>query len=233
MACHDHNKVSFSRPAQVLREVIEHAPYTLLGAATGLAGVILLRNIGLTAAHGLFLFFHPAHVLFSAIVTTSLYKLREGKAKWLAVVIVGYVGSVGIATFSDCLLPFLGEQILSIPIPTEAAIHGHTTGLHIGFIEDWYVVNPAALLGISLAFFWPHTKLPHAAHILLSTWASAAHILMNIQAAISAWTLIGILLVLFIAVWVPCCLSDIVFPMLFVKQRPGPERIGTAQEVRR
>lgn len=223
MACHDHNKVRHSMPAQVLREVVEHAPYTLLGAGTGLVGVILLRNIGLAAAHSLFLFFHPAHVLFSAIVTTSLYKLRQAKSKWLAVVVIGYVGSVGIATLSDCLLPFLGEQMLGIPIPTEAAIHGHTAGLHIGFIEDWYVVNPAALLGIFIAFFWPHSKLPHAAHILLSTWASAAHILMNMQVAMSLASLVGILLVLFVAVWLPCCLSDIIFPMLFVKQRLEPE----------
>ena len=29
----------------------------------------------------------------------------------------------------------------------------------------------------------------------------------------------GIFVFLFIAVWVPCCLSDIVFPLLFVKGR--------------
>jgi hypothetical protein len=28
--------------------------------------------------------------------------------------------------------------------------------------------------------------------------------------------LVGVFVVLFIAVWLPCCISDIVFPLLFV-----------------
>ena len=32
--------------------------------------------------------------------------------------------------------------------------------------------------------------------------------------------LFGVFLVLFIAVWLPCCVSDIIFPLLFVKNAP-------------
>ena len=93
--------------------------------------------------------------------------------------------------------------------------------LHLGFIEEWYIVNPSALLGILIAFFLPRTKFPHAGHILISTWASAAHIMMNTHSSVTAATVVGMFIVLFIAVWFPCCFSDIVFPMLLVGGKPG------------
>jgi len=234
----------------VLEELGHHAPFTLVGALTGIGCMLLFRNASQQTAHSLFLVFHPAHVLLSAIVTASLFKLRQGTKNFLAVLIVGYTGSIGVATLSDCVLPYFGEEILGVAVPTESKVHGmtpsrspamepnakastndadtharteghlHRAGrpdIHLGFIEDWYVVNPAALLGILLAYFITHTKLPHAAHILISTWASAAHMLMNMQAAMSLQLLVGMLVVLFIAVWLPCCFSDIIYPMLFVK----------------
>ncbi len=230
------------RLGRVFEELAHHAPFTLFGALVGIGCMFLFWNVPAGAKHSLFLVFHPLHVVLSAIVTTSLYKLRQGTKSILAVVLVGYLGSIGTATLSDCVLPFFGEEILGVAVPTEGRVHStegahatespaagtqvdshqddHASGkpdIHLGFIEDWYVVNPAAFLGILLAYFVPHTKLPHAAHILISTWASAAHMLMNTQAAMSPTLLLGMLIVLFIAVWLPCCFSDIVFPMLFVK----------------
>ena len=67
---------------------------------------------------------------------------------------------------------------------------GHAK-LHLGFIEEWYLVFPAAILGVLLAYFFPHTKYPHAAHVLFSTWASSAHIMMNTHAEITALLLMG------------------------------------------
>jgi hypothetical protein len=40
---------------------------------------------------------------------------------------------------------------------------------------------------------------------------------MNTHRELSAMLFLGIFVVLFIAVWLPCCMSDIVFPMLFVR----------------
>ena len=218
------------RMGLVLQELGHHAPFTLLGAVTGIVCMLLFRHATPQTAHGLFLVFHPAHVLLSAIVTASLFKLRQGTRNFFLVLLVGYLGSIGTATLSDCVLPYFGEEILGVSVPTESKVHGmegaeahetshegHGPDIHLGFIEDWYVVNPAAILGIILAYFLPHTKLPHAFHILISTWASAAHILMNTHTAMSPMLLVGMFVVLFIAVWLPCCFSDIVFPMLFVK----------------
>jgi len=233
------------RLTRILTELKNHAPFTLFGAATGLVCMLLFKNVGPDINHRLFQVFHPGHVVLSAIVTASLYKLYEGKVSFVKILLVGYFGSIGIATLSDCVLPFFGESILGVAIPVHADLHEHdeapgqshdedvhhengsmsesTEGmpgirarLHLGFIEDWYLVNPAALLGILIAFFQPRTRFPHAGHVLISTWASSFHVLMNTHRELTTVMLLGIFVVLFIAVWLPCCISDIVFPLLFV-----------------
>lgn len=222
-----------SRLANILAELKAHAPFTLFGALTGIAMMLLFRNLSGQTSYRLFYVFHPTHVVLSAIVTASLFRLHEKTKGFIIVLLVGYLGSIGTATLSDSIIPFFGESILGVAIPTEAQMHSglhkgevEVTGeqaqhyepkIHIGFIEEWYIVNPAAILGILIAFFLPRTKLPHAGHILISTWASAAHIMMNLHSEITILNATGMLIVLFIAVWFPCCFSDIVFPMLFVK----------------
>lgn len=234
-----------ARIAAVSAELRHHAPFTLFGAATGIVCMLLFHNAGEAVNHRLFQVFHPAHVVLSAIVTASLFKIYENRVSLLKLAVIGYLGAVGVATLSDCILPFFGESILGVAVPSHADVHGHGQAvgahdhemaeqethsdgasgavrprLHLGFIEDWYVVNPAALLGIVIAYFWPRTKFPHAAHVLVSTWASSFHVLMNTHAELTAALLVGMFVVLFVAVWLPCCVSDIVFPLLFVQSAP-------------
>jgi len=92
---------------------------------------------------------------------------------------------------------------------------------HIGFIEKWWLVNPLALLGIAGGYFRPATRFPHAGHVLLSTWASLFHITMALGTEVNAATMILIAVFLFLAVWLPCCTSDIVFPLLWAKEHRG------------
>ena len=245
----------------ILTELKNHAPFTLFGAATGILCMLLFKGAGSQVNHRLFQVFHPTHVVLSAIVTASLFKLYKKKTGFLSLLLIGYFGAIGVATLSDCVLPFFGESILGVAIPVHADLHNHGEAedhvleaqedadglghgeeqadhdhdehgnyvhspetespsirarLHLGFIEDWYLVNPAALLGIIIAYLWPQTKFPHAGHVLISTWASSFHVLMNTQRELSLLVLIGVFVVLFIAVWLPCCISDIVFPLLFV-----------------
>ena len=91
-------------------------------------------------------------------------------------------------------------------------------GSHIGFIEEWRLVNPLAFIGIMIGYFKPSTKIPHAGHVLISTWASLFHIVMAVGATVSAGIYIAIFFFLFLAVWAPCCTSDIIFPLLFVRK---------------
>lgn len=230
------------RIRHIAAELKGHAPFTIFGAVMGIAFMFVFNAIGKPEPQTLFSIFHPAHVLLSAMVTASLFRIHENKKNILLIFVIGYFGSIGIATLSDCVVPYIGEKILGLEVPTHADIHpSHEEGehadhdehaalenctadhdetshdLHLGFIEEWYIVNPAAILGILIALFLPRSKCPHAAHVLLSTWASSAHILMNSTADISILMVGGIFVVLFIAVWLPCCVSDIVFPLLFVK----------------
>ena len=91
-------------------------------------------------------------------------------------------------------------------------------GVHIGFIEQPWLTNPAAFLGIVIALLRPVTKFPHSGHVLISTWASLFHITMAIGQTINLMTIVIIFMFLFLAVWLPCCLSDIIFPLLFVSE---------------
>lgn len=202
----------------ILKELRHHGPFTLLGAGLGVMVVLLLQHLLPGAldserAKSLFEFSHPLHVVLSAMVTAALFRNYRGRPKhsktgMIAVVAVGYVGSIGIATLSDCLVPYWGELLMGME-------HAHP---HLGIIEMPVIINLAALLGIGGAFFSSQTHFSHGAHVLLSTAASLFHI---IQAKGDAFTIAeGVLIVpfLFLAVWFPCCLSDIVFPLAFNKK---------------
>jgi hypothetical protein len=218
----------------ILLELKGHSPFTLFGAVFGIIFMLMFRNLSQSSSHKLFVLFHPAHVVLSAIVTASMFKLHTAKKRFILVLLVGYFGSIGLATLSDIIIPHIGLTILGLDIPTHAETHhvlveredehagsneDHRDGrhIHLGFIEEWYIVNPAAILGILIAYFAPRTKFPHAAHILVSTWASSAYLLMTMEAGRFVAAIVGIFLTLFLAVWLPCCTSDIIFPLLFVK----------------
>ena len=198
----------------ILKELRHHAPFTAAGALTGILIMVFFRNVPEKASFDLFYIFHPIHVLLSALVTASMYERHRcgnmgAKCNLLFLLLIGYVGSVGIATLSDSLIPYLGETLLNMP-------HRH---VHLGFIEKWWLVNPLAILGIAIAYFKPTTKFPHYGHVLLSTWASLFHMIMANGSPLSWFSYIAVFAFLFIAVWLPCCISDIVFPLLFVKNK--------------
>jgi len=196
----------------IVKELRKHAPFTAIGATTGIIVMIIFYNIPTKISYNIFYTLHPLHVLVSAFTTAAMYNLNtthKGKTKFWIMILVGYLGSIGIATLSDSLIPYLGEILLSLP----------NKGIHIGFIEKWWLVNPLAFTGIIIAYFKPTTKIPHAGHVLLSVWASLFHVIMAIGGSVH-WTLfIIIFFFLFFSVWIPCCTSDIVFPLIFVKRK--------------
>ncbi len=198
---------------RILSELKNHAPFTALGATTGIIimVIIVFGNVLPQVSHvsqTVFYILHPAHVLLSAMVTTALYKKHGSGKVWMAI-LVGYFGSIGIATLSDSIIPYLGETLLGL----------ENRGVHIGFIEKWWLVNPVALIGIAIGYWRPITKFPHSGHVFISTWASLFHIIMALGETVTWILLLVIFLFLFLAVWVPVCMSDIVFPLLFTRKR--------------
>ena len=95
---------------------------------------------------------------------------------------------------------------------------GAGTGIVIMGIVTYYQAPRDVSPGITIACRWPRTRFPHAGHVLLSTWASLFHISMALHETPDAAAMALIGFFLFLAVWIPCCTSDIVFPLLFAKE---------------
>lgn len=202
----------------IIKELSKHAPFTACGAITGII-IMLIIIFGRIPSHisqTTFYILHPLHVVLSALVTTSMYMRYRKNKIWIAI-LIGYTGSIGIATLSDAIIPYIGGVLLpSVKM-----------GLHLPFVETeimpvigikkWQVVNSAALIGIIAGYFRPTTKIPHAGHVFLSTWASLFYFT---GFGIAKWTplLPVIFLFLFLAVWTPCCLSDIIYPLIFTRE---------------
>jgi hypothetical protein len=203
------------RADEIKNELRRHIPFTIFGAATGILIMVFSGRMSSGLMLDVFYVLHPVHVVLSAMVTASIYRFHQcgrtstdcfrGRCNFWVLLLIGYVGAIGIATLSDSVIPFLGETLLDLP----------NREIHLGFIDKWWLINPLAVLGVVFAYLKPGTKFPHAGHVLLSTWASLFHIMMALGGSVGIVTYAAIFLFLFLAVWVPCCLSDIVFPLLF------------------
>ena len=197
-------------------ELAEHAPFTIMGAVVGIIIMVIIdvSNTPKDISEVLFYTLHPLHIVFSALVTTAMYRLHHTKSKLWAAILIGYTGSIGIATLSDAIIPYLGGSAMHIQWSFEWPFLSTDTMPFIG-IPKWLIVNAAAIIGIAIACWKPFTRLPHMGHVLLSTWAS---LFGFIAFGIADWisVLPFVFLFLFLAVWLPCCVSDIVYPLLWV-----------------
>lgn len=204
---------------RIVQELRRHAPFTALGALTGIIimVIIVFGNIPTQISQTAFYTLHPIHVVLSAIVTTAMY-VKYKKAKIWAAILIGWTGSIGIATMSDALIPYLGGTLLHIEMGFHVPFI-ETSKMPVIGIEKWIVVNCAALLGIAIGYWKQITKIPHFGHVLLSTWASLFYF-TSFGTANWLPLLPFVFLFLFLAVWIPCCLSDIVYPLLFIKEQP-------------
>jgi len=175
--------------------------------------IIVLAEVPSGISHTVFYTLHPIHIVLSALVTTAMYvRYRQSKI-WVAV-LVGWTGSIGIATISDAIIPYLSGGLLNVPMEFHVPFI-ETTQMPVIGIEKWKIVNSAALLGIAIGYWKQITRIPHSGHVLLSTWASLFYFAAF---GVANWIplLPFIFLFLFLAVWVPCCTSDIVYPLLLL-----------------
>ncbi len=204
-------------------ELVHHAPFTAVGAVAGIIVMVIIyfSNAPREISNSLFYTLHPLHVVLSALVTASMYRMHNTKVKLWATILIGYTGSIGIATLSDIVIPYLGGGTLNIPMEFHLPFIETEKMPYVG-VAKWIVINAAAVIGIAIAIWKPTTRFPHMGHVLLSTWAS----LFGFTAFGTAdWLpLLPVIFVfLFLAVWIPCCISDIVFPLLWVGGEPAHE----------
>jgi len=158
----------------------------------------------------LFHLFHPAHMLFSAAATAAMFVRYE--RKYLKAVLVGLLGAIVICGISDIIMPHLSLWLLGFKVP-----------LHLCIIEHPGMVLPFALAGVALGLLASigvsrSTLFSHSLHVFTSTMASIFYLVGGI--GIIAWIdRIGVVFFFVLAaVMVPCCLSDIVFPLAMSRQ---------------
>ncbi len=215
---------------RIVKELKRHAPFTASGAATGIIimAIMVFGNVPSSVSHTIFYTLHPIHVVLSALVTAAMYmKDRKGRI-WVAI-LIGWTGSIGIATISDTIIPYLGGALLHVPMEFHVPFL-ETTKMPVIGIEKWKIVNSAAIVGTAVGCWKQTTRIPHAGHVLLSTWASLFYFTAF---GIADWIplLPFIFLFLFLAVWIPCCTSDIVYPLLFVRKKKNLSLQGEEDKV--
>jgi len=199
--------VCMSRLRHIAAELKEHAPFTAFGAAVGVIvmAIVSLARLDSEVFHHSFHLLHPAHMLLSSIVTAAMFRLHRGGV--VDSIAVGFLGAAGICAVSDILLPHAGGMLL-----------GASMTPHLCLLEHpWLVVIPGLIGGTIGALTGRWTRCPHAAHVLVSTLASLFYLMAF---GVADWLPISplVFVVLFVAVWVPCCTSDVVFPHLFVRK---------------
>ena len=96
-------------------ELKNHAPFTGFCAITGIIVLMFSHALSKRVSYNIFYTLHPVHVVLSALVTASIYELHEcerinekcikGKCRFWRLFIIGYLGSIGIASISDSLIP--------------------------------------------------------------------------------------------------------------------------------
>lgn len=207
------------RFGHILEELREHLPYTMLAALIGVGGMALINfEAALTnrqavlpqATTGLFHASHFSHLFFSAIATTAMFWRHDrllGKT-----LLVGFFGTVLPCGTSDIIFPYVGGKMLGVPME-----------FHLCVAEHPLLVLPFVLGGVGVGFLLPpvqrSTLFSHAAHVILSSGASMLYL---VSFGIADWLHYAalIFLLLIAAVMIPCCTSDIVFPLLFTRQKP-------------
>ena len=217
-----------AEPSAILVELREHVPFSVMAVTIGLmvAGGICILGFGTeTPAPGgadghdhasdpgrlFFHLFHPAHMLFSAAATTAMfcrYETRPAKA-----IAIGLIGAIGVCGISDIALPHVSLLLLGAKAP-----------LHVCVWENPSLVLPFAvvgvLVGMAAAGSTIHsTIVSHSLHVLASTMASIFYMVDALGIVEWIGFLGKVFLLVVLAVMVPCCLSDIVFPLLLSK--PG------------
>lgn len=206
------------------RELWHHIPFTAIGAVVGIAAMFIIVKVDAAqnTLEAMFYTFHPLHLLLSAIVTTSLYVKNKRGPLWLALIIC-YAGPVVIGTLSDAIIPYIEGSTVNLAISFEIPFIATEKMPYLG-IPEWIPVNAAVIIGIAIGMLKPNTRLPHMSHILISTLAS---LLYFTSFGTADWLplLPLFLLFLFVAVWIPCCFSDIVFPLLWSNKDQSSEHV--------
>ena len=202
-------------------EFAHHLPYTIISSLIAMAAVWFF---GTNQMHGRgdaswaaelqwsFHVLHPMHICLSAIATTSVfwhYERRLAKA-----LTVGFLGTVIPCGMSDYIFPFIGGKML-----------GQAMQLHICLIDHPMLILPFLFLGILCGLLFEErmaggSVFSHGAHVFISSLASLLYL---VSFGFTGWLtdvrlVFPVFLIVVVAVWIPCCISDIVVPITSLQE---------------
>ena len=202
----------------IVHELKHHAPFTVLSTIVAIIILGTFKTLWVQDVNDMtdftrtwFHIFHPLHIILSATATTAMFWRYERKL--FKSIIVGLVGSLMVCGISDSLLPFIGGSLLGVQME-----------LHWCLLVHPETVVPFAIFGVCIGIVAEDlvkgktiTIFSHSFHVLISTMAT---LLFLISFGFTAWFshIPAIFLITFIGVIIPCCLSDIILPLLVTKE---------------
>ncbi|KAF0240735.1 MAG: hypothetical protein FD180_4793 [Planctomycetota bacterium] len=222
---HDHDCQQGPHP--VWNELSAHLPFSVGAVIVALSSLAVVRLVFKVGDHQemehFFHISHAIHVLLAATGTTAMFLIYGGKR--LPALAIGVLGSAPICTLADILFPWMGGKLLGQPME-----------FHVCAIEEPFLIFPCVALGVVTGVFAAAhvrrlTIYSHSGHVLVSAFASSLY-LMSFGVANWMANFGWVLLIVTVAVVVPCCASDIILPLLFAKRRRRvhPE-VGEAEDV--
>lgn len=188
---------------ETLKELKEHVPFTATATLFSviIMSFLLIKQNFIPHAISMYYFFHPTHIIFSSLVSSAIFYNHTKKI--FPAIITGALISLFIGSLSDSIFPYLGSQLFQIPI-----------SFHLPALENPTLILGASLIGATIGIAIRKTRFPHFLHVFISVFAS----LLYIFAYSTNFSILNIFLIFIItsvSVVIPCCLSDIVFPMIF------------------
>lgn len=185
----------------ITSEIKQHIPFTLAATIIAVGFIFLIQKINLSS---LFFVIHPIHIFASAIVSSAIF--YKYKKNFMQALIVGILSSIFIGTISDIIFPYLGGIIFQL-----------NTEFHLPLIEEPITIIAVSVFGGIVGITTKLTHLPHFIHVFLSIFASLLY-LIAFGTIITVFQFMIALLIVFLAVFIPCCISDIILPLLFLKE---------------
>lgn len=191
----------------VRSEAAHHLPFSVSAVAIGLAGVGLLCFLAPTSdLRPLFHLSHPVHMLFSAAATTAMFA-RHGRGM-LRAAAVGLVGAIGICGLSDIAMPHASLWFFGVQAEWHLCILEHPA-MVLSFAAAGVAVGLAAAKTVANSTFFSHSL-----HVLASTVASTIYLVRELGWPSWVDSIGAVFPCIVLAVMLPCCLSDIAFPLL-------------------
>jgi len=187
-------------------ELKHHAPFTAFASIIAILIILLIQYYFNTSiSKNLFDIFHPVHIIASSMVTAGIF--YKYKSNIFYAILVGISGAIILGSLSDIIIPWFGGNLLNLK-----------TIFHLPLIEEPLIILAAAFIGSSIGIVTKTTKIPHFTHVFLSVFASLFY-LLAFSSGISFFYFVAAFFIVLIAVIIPCCISDILFPFLFLKEK--------------